>query len=55
MNYLGSGCGTVDSAVASNPRGPEFESSHRQPFIEQLFTVCRIDENKEKDTDNCPF
>ena len=41
MNYLGSGCGTVDSAVASNPRGPEFESSHRQPFIEQLFTVCR--------------
>ena len=26
----GSGCGTVDSAVDSDNRGPGFESSHRQ-------------------------
>ena len=28
----GSGCGSVDSAVASNTRGPGFESSLRQLF-----------------------
>ena len=27
---VGSGCGSVGRAVASNPRGPRFESSHRQ-------------------------
>ena len=34
-------CGLVDRAVASNTRGPWFESSHRQKFIyiEHLFTV----------------
>ena len=30
---LGSGCGLVGRAVASNSRGPRFESSHRQTFI----------------------
>ena len=36
----GSGCGSVGRAVASNTRGPRFESSHRQKFyIEHLFTV----------------
>ena len=30
---LGSGCGSVGRAVASNTRGPWFESSHRQNFI----------------------
>ena len=29
---LGSVCGTVDSAVASDTRGPVFESTHRQLF-----------------------
>ena len=39
---LGSGCGSVGRAVASDTRGPRFESSHRQKFIykiEHLFTV----------------
>ena len=27
--FLGSGCGTIDRAVAYNTRGPGFESSHR--------------------------
>ena len=38
---MGSGYGSVGKAVASNTRGPQFESSHRQKFIyiEHLFTV----------------
>ena len=37
----GQWCGSVGRAVASNTRGPRFESSHRQKFIyiEHLFTV----------------
>ena len=30
---LGSGCGSVGRAVASNTRGPWFKSSRRQNFI----------------------
>ena len=30
---MGSGCGSVGSAVACNSRGQQFESSHRQTFI----------------------
>ena len=33
MNSLGSGCGPVDIAVASETREPGFESSHRQLFL----------------------
>ena len=33
MLALGSGCGTVDSTVASNTIGPGFEYSHRQLFL----------------------
>ena len=29
----GSGCGSVGRAVASDTRGPRFESSHQQKFI----------------------
>ena len=49
-NQLGSGCGAVGRAVASNTRGPGFESSHWQLLsnIYLLLTVCRKDENKEK-------
>ena len=38
---MGSGCGSVGRAVASDTRGPWLESSHRQKFIyiEHLFTV----------------
>ena len=47
---MGSGCGAVGRAVACNPRGPGFESSHRQLLLNiyLLLTVCRKDENKEK-------
>ena len=34
---MGSGCGSVGRAVAFNTRGPRFDSSHRQNFIEHLF------------------
>ena len=38
---LGSGCGSVGRAVASDTRGPRFKSSHWQKFIyiEHLFPV----------------
>ena len=58
-NYLvlGSGCGAVGRAVASDIRGPRFESSHRQLLLNiyLLLTVCRKDENKEKEAGNGPF
>ena len=46
--------GTVDSAVASDTRGPGFESSHRRLLLNNylLLTVCRKDENKEKEARN---
>ena len=47
----GSGCGSVGRAVASNTRGPRFESSHWQKFIyiEHLFTVNCIEKTKIKE------
>ena len=36
---MSSGCGSVGRAVASETRGPRFESSHRQDFIMNIFTV----------------
>ena len=33
FQYFASGCGLVGRPVASNSRGPRFESSHRQKFI----------------------
>ena len=47
---MGSGCDTVGRAVASNARGPGFESSHRQTFISDiyLFTVNCIEKTKIK-------
>ena len=35
--FLGSGCGSVDRQVASNTRGPQFKSSHRQDFLMTKF------------------
>ena len=54
---LGSGCGTVDITVASNTRGHGFEPSQRQLLLNiyLLLTVCRKDENKEKEAENGPF
>ena len=53
----GSGCGAVGRAVASDTRGPRFESSHRQLLLNiyLLLTVCRKDKNKEKEAGNGPF
>ena len=34
---LGSGCGSVGRAVASDARGLRFESSHRQTFISDIY------------------
>ena len=48
----GSGCGSVGRAVASDTRGPRFESSHRQKFInieQLLYTVnCVMKRQKIK-------
>ena len=54
---MGSGCGAVGRAVASDTRGPGFESSHRQLLLNiyLLLTVCRKDENKEKEAGNGRF
>ena len=53
----GSGCGSVGRAVASDTRGPRFEYSHQQLLFNQYFlwTLCRKDENKEKEDGNGPF
>ena len=37
---LGSGCGSVGRAVASNSRGLRFESSYRQKFILNIY--CQL-------------
>ena len=60
VNYklkMGSGCGAVGRAVASDTRGPGFESNHRHILLNiyLLLTVCRKDENKEKEAGNGPF
>ena len=36
---MGSGCGSVGRAVASDTRGPRFESSHWQKFI-YILNIC---------------
>ena len=46
MLMLGSGCGSVGRAVASDTRDPWFESRHRQNFIYQSYN--RKDEKKAK-------
>ena len=50
-------CGSVGRAVASDTRGPRFESSHRQNLLNicLLSTVYWKDENKEKEAGNGPF
>ena len=40
FNLWGSGGGSVGRAVASNSRGPRFESSHRQKFILNIY--CQL-------------
>ena len=45
---MGSGCNSVGRAVASDTRGPRFESSHRQNLYWTLFTVNCIEKTKIK-------
>ena len=53
---MGSGCSSVGRAVASNTRGPRFESRHRQIFMEHLFTVnCIVLKRRKKEAGNGPF
>ena len=56
MQNNGSDCGSVGWAVASETRGPWFESSHHQNLC-WLFTVNCIEKTiiKEKEAGNCPF
>ena len=52
----GSGGSSVGRAIALNSRGPQFESSHRQKFILNIY--CQLywkDENKEKEAGNVPL
>ena len=49
QDTLGSGCGSVDRAAFSVTRGPRFESSHRQNFKMNIFSVnCWKDEKKKR-------
>ena len=41
MDVLGSGCGSVGRAVASDTRDPRFESSHRQIYI-YILNICLL-------------
>ena len=43
---LGSGCGSVGGAVALDTRGPRFDSSHQQNFIEYLFIINCFERTK---------
>ena len=54
-HFLGSGCGSFGRAVASDNRGPRFESSHQRNFI-HLFTINCIEKTKiKKSAGNGPF
>ena len=50
MKVVGSGCGSVGRVVASDAKGPRFESSHRQTLISDiyLYTVNYIEKTKIK-------
>ena len=54
---MGSGCGSVGRAVASDTRDLWFKSRHLQNFIYQIIYQLfnRKDENKEKEAGNGPF
>ena len=54
---MGSGCGSVGRAVASDVRGPRFISSHRRNLNWTLFTVNWIEKTKikKKEVGNGPF
>ena len=49
----GSGGGSVGRVVASNARGPQFKSSHRQKFILNIYCIEKTKIKKE--AGNGPF
>ena len=51
---IGSGSGSVGSAVASETTGPWFESSHRQVFIQNISLLSTV-KKLEKDAGNGPL
>ena len=57
MHNEGSGCGSVGRAVAFDTRGPRFDSSHQQNFIEHLFIINCIEKTKinKKEAGNGPL
>ena len=54
---VGSGCGSVGRAVASDTRDPRLESRHWQTLIKHLFTVNCVEKTKtkKKEAGNGPF
>ena len=55
---VGSGCDSVGRAFASDTRGTQFDSSHRQIFYIDDLLICQLywkDKNKEKQAWNGPF
>ena len=58
LTILGSDCGSVGSAVASDTRGPQFESSHRRIFFTERLSIANCVEKtkiKKKEAGNGPF
>ena len=53
---VGSGCGSVGRAVASDSKGPRFDSNHRQHFKLNIYCqLYRKDKNKQKEAGNGPL
>ena len=44
----GSGCGSVGRAVASDTRGPQFDSSHAQKYVVNVYYQLRCKDEKIK-------
>ena len=48
MKILGCGCDSVGKAVASNSRGPQFESSHQKTFILNIYLLSTVLKRRKK-------
>ena len=52
--FTGIGCATVGRTVASDTRGPWFESSHQQCFIMKILLLTVEKTKKKKEAGNGP-
>ena len=52
---LGSGCGSVGGAVASNTRGLQFEFILREKFIQIMCLLLTVEKTKIKEAGNGQF